>query len=246
MMNVGNPEEAFRLSLIPCDGVGLAREEFIISTYIKIHPQALLNYGKLDDPAVKGEIDRLTAGFPPGEFDAIISNAGGCGSHLKHYSKLLHDDPEYVERAKIWDAKLKDIHEWLIEIGVQPPLADHAPEQVVTYHESCHLCHGQKITSQPRQLLQTIPNLKLIELPESSWCCGSAGIYNIIQPEMANELLARKLRHVQSTGASIVATGNPGCLLQVLNGAKQRNLPLRLVHPVTLLAEAYRRADASR
>jgi glycolate oxidase iron-sulfur subunit len=183
--------------------------------------------------------------FPPGEFDAIISNAGGCGSHLKHYSKLLQDDPEYVERAKLWDAKLKDIHEWLIEIGVQPPLADHAPEQVVTYHESCHLCHGQKITNQPRQLLRTIPNLKLIELPESSWCCGSAGIYNIIQPEMANELLDRKLRHVQSTGASIVATGNPGCLLQVLNGAKQRKLPLRLVHPVTLLAEAYRRAEAS-
>ncbi len=184
--------------------------------------------------------------FPPQEFDAIISNAGGCGSHLRHYSKLLHDDPEYAERAKLWDAKVKDIHEWLMEIGVERPARDHAPEQTVTYHESCHLTHGQKVASQPRALLQLIPGLKYSELPESSWCCGSAGIYNIIQPEMANALLERKLQHVRSTGASVVATGNPGCLLQVLNGARQRNMPLRVVHPVTLLAEAYRRADQAK
>jgi len=182
--------------------------------------------------------------FPPEEFDAIISNAGGCGSHLRHYSKLLAADPEYAQRAKLWDAKLKDIHEWLIQIGLEAPATDHAPAQLVTYHESCHLCHGQKVSNQPRQLLRTIPNLKLVELPESSWCCGSAGIYNIIQPEMANQLLERKLQHVRSTGASIVATGNPGCLLQVLNGARQRRMSLRVVHPVTLLAEAYRRAGA--
>ena len=178
--------------------------------------------------------------FPPDQFDAIISNAGGCGSHLKHYHKLLADDPAYRDRAVLWDKKVKDIHEWLIEIGVQPP-ANHAPPQVVTYHESCHLAHGQKITAQPRQLLGLIPNLKLIELPESTWCCGSAGIYNIVQPEMANQLLDRKLKHIQSTGASIVANGNPGCLLQLINGAKLKGLNLRVVHPITLLAEAYRR-----
>jgi len=138
----------------------------------------------------------------------------------------------------LWDRKVKDIHEWLAETGIQRPL-NHAPPQVVTYHESCHLAHGQKITAQPRQLLQAIPNLKLVELPESTWCCGSAGIYNIIQPEMANELLERKLKHITSTGASVVATGNPGCLLQLINGARQRGLKLRIVHPVTLLAEAY-------
>jgi len=135
---------------------------------------------------------------------------------------------------------VKDIHEWLIEIGIQPPV-NHGPAQVVTYHESCHLAHGQKITSQPRQLLNLIPNLKLVELPESTWCCGSAGIYNIVQPEMANQLLERKLKHIESTGASIVANGNPGCLLQLINGAKLRSMNLRVAHPVTLLAEAYRR-----
>jgi glycolate oxidase iron-sulfur subunit len=178
--------------------------------------------------------------FPPDQFDAIITNAGGCGSHLKHYHKLLADDPPYRDRAALWDKKVKDIHEWLIEIGIQPP-ANNAPLQVVTYHESCHLAHGQKITAQPRQLLKLIPNLQLVELPESLWCCGSAGIYNIVQPEMANQLLDRKLKHIQSTGASIVANGNPGCLLQLINGAKLKGLTLRVVHPITLLAEAYRR-----
>jgi glycolate oxidase iron-sulfur subunit len=110
----------------------------------------------------------------------------------------------------------------------------------VTYHESCHLAHGQKITAQPRQVLKAIPNLRLVELPESNWCCGSAGIYNLIQPEMANALLERKLNHIQSTGARIVATGNPGCLLQLINGAKARGMALRVVHPITLLAESYR------
>jgi glycolate oxidase iron-sulfur subunit len=178
--------------------------------------------------------------FPPDQFDAIITNAGGCGSHLKHYRKLLADDPAYRDQAALWDQKVKDIHEWLMAIGVQKPTAG-APEQVATYHESCHLAHGQKITTQPRQLLNLVPNLKLVELPESNWCCGSAGIYNIVQPDMANQLLERKLKHIQSTGATIVATGNPGCLLQLINGAKQRHFPLRVVHPVTLLAEAYRR-----
>ena len=180
--------------------------------------------------------------FPPDQFDAIITNAGGCGSHLKHYRKLLADDPAYRDRAALWDKKVKDIHEWLVEIGVQRPTKP-GPVQVVTYHESCHLAHGQKITAQPRQLLGLIPNLTLVELPESLWCCGSAGIYNIIQPEMAGQLLDRKLKHIQSTGASIVANGNPGCLLQLVNGAKQQGLNLRVVHPITLLAEAYRRSD---
>jgi glycolate oxidase iron-sulfur subunit len=180
--------------------------------------------------------------FPPDQFDAIITNAGGCGSHLKHYHKLLADDPAYRDRAALWDKKVKDIHEWLVEIGIQPP-TNHAPPQLVTYHESCHLAHGQKITSQPREVLGLIPNLRLVELPESLWCCGSAGIYNIVQPEMANQLLDRKLKHIKSTGASIVANGNPGCLLQLINGAKQQGLKLRVVHPITLLAEAYRRSD---
>ena len=152
---------------------------------------------------------------------------------------MLADDPAYRDRAVLWDAKVKDIHEWLVEIGIQRA-ADGAPEQVVTYHESCHLCHGQKITTQPRQLLRMIPGLKLVELPESAWCCGSAGIYNIVQPEMAAQLLDRKLKHIKSTSATVVATGNPGCLLQIINGAREQQMPLRVVHPVTLRAETYR------
>jgi glycolate oxidase iron-sulfur subunit len=182
---------------------------------------------------------KLLQQFPPEQFDAIITNAGGCGSHLKHYRKLLANDPEYAKRAVLWDRKVKDIHEWLMEIGVRAPLGD-GPKQVVTYHESCHLSHGQKVTQQPRQLLQSIPNLKLVELPEAAWCCGSAGIYNIIQPEMADALLDRKLKHIASTGATVVASGNPGCLLQIINGARKRGMNLRVVHPVSLLAEAYR------
>ncbi len=180
--------------------------------------------------------------FPPEQFDAIITNAGGCGSHLKHFSHLLADDSNYRERAKFWDEKVKDIHEWLMKIGLRPPeLSNGQPVQIVTYHESCHLCHGQKITTQPRELLRTIPGLKLVELEESSWCCGSAGIYNLTQPEMAATLLHRKIQHIKSTGAQVVATANPGCLLQLINGARSEGLNIRIVHPITLLAEAYRK-----
>jgi glycolate oxidase iron-sulfur subunit len=201
--------------------------------------------------------------FPPEQFDAIITNAGGCGSHLKHYSKLLADDSDYHQRAKMWDTKVKDIHEWLVEIGIKRPAApphhtpglsspaeagvgegtQASPPSVVTYHESCHLTHGQKVVSQPRELLRAIPGLQLVELTEASWCCGSAGIYNLTQPEMAGELLERKMKHIQATGALTVATANPGCLLQLINGAAQRGLELRVVHPITLLAEAYRHSS---
>ena len=179
--------------------------------------------------------------FPPESFDAIISNAGGCGSHLKHYARLLADDARYVQRAKLWDAKVKDIHEWLAFTGIETPVAAGAPQQVVTYHESCHLCHGQKISAQPRSLLRAIPGVRLVELPEAAWCGGSAGIYNLTQPEMAGQLLQRKVNHIVTTRAQVVATGNPGCLLQLINGCRDRGLELRVAHPVTLLAEAYRR-----
>jgi len=190
---------------------------------------------ELAQDLARKQIDR----FPPERFDAIITNAGGCGSHLKHFHKLLSDDPVYAERARLWDLKVKDIHEWLCQIGTEPPPNDQ-PSQVVTYHDSCHLAHGQKITAEPRRLLEAIPRLKLVELTESNWCCGSAGIYNLIQPEMANELLRRKLEHIKSTRATVVATANPGCLLQLINGARQEGINLRIVHPITLLAEAYR------
>lgn len=172
--------------------------------------------------------------------DAIITNAAGCGSHLKHYDHLLADDPAYVGKARLWARKLRDIHEWLSEIGVRSPEGEPV-EQRVTYHEACHLCHGQKITRQPREVLKSIPGLKLKELAESTWCCGSAGIYNITQPEMAAKLQERKLGHIAKTRTKVVATANPGCHLQLESGARKFGVNVTVRHPISLLAEAYRR-----
>ena len=173
--------------------------------------------------------------------DAIITNAAGCGSHLKSYGILLADDPRYSARASAWSAKVRDIHEWLCQIGFRRPREGSELKKFsVTYHEACHLCHGQKITRQPREVLNAIPGLELIELTESTWCCGSAGIYNITQPEMAAKLQERKLGHVAETGASIVATANPGCILQLESGVRRFSTPVAVRHPISLLAEAYR------
>jgi glycolate oxidase iron-sulfur subunit len=174
--------------------------------------------------------------------NAVITNAAGCGSHLKNYGRLLQDDPAFAERAMRWLAKVRDIHEWLAEIGLRAPTA--AIPKTVTYHEACHLCHGQKITRQPRQILKAIPGLKLVELPESSWCCGSAGVYNITQPEMSQKLLQRKMANIATTAAQIVASANPGCSVQLEAGVRDSSLKLKIAHPISLLAQAYRESDA--
>jgi glycolate oxidase iron-sulfur subunit len=195
--------------------------------------------------------------FDLDELDAVISNAGGCGSHLRRYEELLHDDPSYRERAAAWDRKVRDIHEWLVEIGFRAPRPAPAtadanarnatPRMVVAYDASCHLLHGQKIARQPLELLRTIPGVRLVPLPESDWCCGSAGVYSITQPAQSAKLLARKLDHIASTGATVLATGNPGCLLQIEQGmrADKRFAGVRVCHPVELLAEAYRRESVA-
>lgn len=177
------------------------------------------------------------------QYDAIVSNAGGCGSHLRHYGHLLADEPGYAVRAAEWTRKLRDIHEWLVEIGFRQPRANASgPCEKVTYHESCHLCHGQKVSRQPREILRALPNRELVECAEATWCCGSAGIYNITQPRTATWLQRRKVAHVQATGAGVVAAANPGCHLQLENGlAAAGDHTTRVVHPVVLLAEAYRR-----
>jgi glycolate oxidase iron-sulfur subunit len=174
--------------------------------------------------------------------DAIITNAAGCGSHLKTYDRLLAEDKRYADRAAIWSTKCKDISEFLVQIGFRAPTAAPAnlPINKLTYHEACHLCHGQKITGQPRRILKSIPGVRLTELGESTWCCGSAGIYNIIQPAMSQQLLSRKLGHIAKTGAAIVVTANPGCHLQIQNGARATALKIQVLHPVSLLAMAYR------
>jgi glycolate oxidase iron-sulfur subunit len=183
-------------------------------------------------------IDRI----PPERYDAIVSNAGGCGSHLRHYGALLAGDAEYAARSAAWDRKLRDVQEWLVEIGCRAPSESPFDEPAaITYHESCHLVHGQKVTQQPRALLESLPGIALTELPESSWCCGSAGIYALTQPEQAEALLRRKVANVQTTGAAVVATSNPGCHLQIARGLNDAAMGVRVMHPVSLLAAAYRR-----
>jgi glycolate oxidase iron-sulfur subunit len=185
---------------------------------------------------------RNLEGFDLERLDAVITNAAGCGSHLKNYAHLLQDDPVFAESAKQWSKKVRDIHEWLAEIGIRAPTS--SLRQTVTYHEACHLCHGQKITRQPRQVLRAIPGLELVELPESTWCCGSAGVYNITQPEMSQKLLRRKMANIGTTGAQIVASANPGCSAQLEAAVRDSNLNVKILHPISLLAQAYRKGDA--
>jgi glycolate oxidase iron-sulfur subunit len=200
--------------------------------------------GELD--LARDQARRLIDLLPPERYDAIITNAGGCGSHLRHYGHLLAGDPRYAEAARVWDSKLRDIHEWLAEIGCRPPQASPFDRpQTVTYHESCHLTHGQKVSRQPRALLRAIPGISLVELPEATWCCGSAGVYAITQPDQAEKLLQRKVAHIKSTGAPIVATANPGCHLQIARGLRDADLVPRVMHPVSLLAAAYRNEESA-
>lgn len=186
----------------------------------------------------------------PSNVDAIITNAGGCGSHLRQYTSLLAHDPDYAERARLWDSKVRDIHEWLLESGFRKPSAWPFDEQTtLTYHDSCHLAHGQKVVRQPRELLEGIPGLKLVELPEASWCCGSAGVYNITQPEQSASLLARKISNIAKTASksnvTLLAQSNPGCHLQIQRGLREANIPVKVTQPVSLLARAYRRESGA-
>ncbi len=169
--------------------------------------------------------------------DAIVVNVAGCGAELKGYTELLRDDPEWADRAAHFVDKVKDITEYLVSLPLKPPTRTVARK--VTYHEPCHLAHGQQIRRPPREILAAIPGLELIELPESDWCCGAAGTYNLTQPEMSDRLAERKLENIDSTGADVVVTGNAGCLLQLAAHARDTGRHLEIKHPIDLLDEAY-------
>ena len=152
---------------------------------------------------------------------------------------MLHDDPAWAERARAFSAKIKDISEFLA--GVELNTRDLKPLNInVTYQEPCHLAHAQRIGAQPRKLLHAIPGLTLTEMHESSLCCGSAGIYNVTQPEMAARLGNRKLDNAQATGAEVIVTANPGCHLQLAGGLHRRGSAMRVHHIVELLDQSYR------
>ena len=184
----------------------------------------------------RGLIDAFS---PFDGLDAIIVNSAGCGSLMKEYGSLLADDIDYALKAAQFAAKVRDVSEWLDELGWVAPLKAPGAPVTMTYHDACHLAHGQQIREAPRALLSRLPNVKWVALVESEVCCGSAGIYNLTEPEMARRLRERKLENILSTGAAVLATGNPGCLAWIAAGLKERGLPeIRVAHPVTLLAEA--------
>jgi glycolate oxidase iron-sulfur subunit len=170
------------------------------------------------------------------DFDAVAVNVAGCGSGMKDYAHLLSDDPEWADRAAAFSARVKDVSELLAE---HEPVAPRHPLPLrVAYHDACHLAHAQGVRAQPRALLRGIPELELLEPADWEICCGSAGIYNLVQPEAAAELGARKAANLVATGADAVAAGNPGCALQIAAQLDGRELPI--FHPMTLLDHSIR------
>jgi glycolate oxidase iron-sulfur subunit len=167
-----------------------------------------------------------------------IINAAGCGSTLKEYHHLLADDVDWAERAHQFSARVRDISEYLASIELDRSFG--AIPRRVTYQDACHLAHGQKITAAPRQLIQQIPGIELVEMTESDTCCGSAGIYNVTQFDLSMQLLERKIEHVAATKAQLLVAANPGCIIQLMHGIRQHRLPMEVIHPVDLLDRAYR------
>ena len=185
-----------------------------------------LHAGRIDD--FRAMARRLMPAFR--DVDLIVVNAAGCGSALKEYGHWLPDDA-----ARLFAERVRDVSE-VLAAGELPPLR---PLPVtVTYHDACHLAHGQRVRAEPRSLLRRIPELTLVDLPDSELCCGSAGVYNLLEPEMAGELGRRKAACIRETGARVVTAGNPGCLMQIRQHCRAAGLDVEVVHPVTLLARA--------
>ncbi len=165
--------------------------------------------------------------------DAILVNAAGCGSNMKDYVRLFADDPKWADRARAFSSKVRDINEFLAAL---PPVATRHPIRArVAYHDSCHLAHAQRIREQPRKLLSGIPGLELVEIPDGDQCCGSAGIYNLVQPESSEEIGTRKVDNVLSVKPDFLASANPGCTLQIQKLLRQRGMTLRAAHPIEIL-----------
>ena len=179
---------------------------------------------------------RNFSAFDPDDFDAIINNASGCGSMLKEYPLLFTADPDQEARAKKFAAKVRDVNEFLAELGLSAPLKSVAAR--VTYQDSCHLVHGQKISAAPRELIRAIPGVEFVEMPMSEQCCGSAGVYNVTENKTSMELLDLKMDAVKQTQAQIVVTANPGCILQLRAGAAMRKTGQEVLLVVELLDRA--------
>jgi len=194
------------------------------------------------DPETARTLARATiAAFEAAELEAIVVNAAGCGAHMKAYGHLLRNDPAWAARAAAFARKVVDVTEFLARAPLAGPLG--AFPRRATYHDPCHLAHGQKVRSEPRTLLRAVPGLELVELGEAEMCCGSAGIYNLTEPTMAQRLLDRKMAHVEATGAATVVTANPGCILQLAAGLRARGRDVEVLHVVEVLDRAYAAAE---
>lgn len=176
--------------------------------------------------------------FEQANVETIVTNAAGCGSNVKEYVHLLRDDPEYAERARNFSAKCKDVSEVVSEL--EPRTPRHPLKLRVAFHDSCHLQHAQGVRSQPRALLASIPGLELAEIPESAICCGSAGIYNLVQPDAAKSLGDRKAELISQLKADVVATGNPGCVLQLQSSLARQHQKTSVVHTIQILDASLR------
>jgi len=185
---------------------------------------------------------RMIEVFERAKVDVIAVNSAGCGSNMKEYGHLLRDDPEFAMRAEAFSAKCRDVSELLAELGIEGPL--HTVAMRVAYHDSCHLQHAQGIRIQPRQWLNAIPGLELIELPEAAICCGSAGIFNLIEPVTARQLADRKAHNIIASGAEALVSANPGCLLHIASGLKRAGHPLPVFHVVEVMDAALGRASS--
>ncbi len=176
--------------------------------------------------------------FEAANVEVVVINAAGCGSTLKEYGHLLRDDPAYAERAIQFSAKCKDISEVLATL---PPRAERKPLPLkVAYHDACHLQHAQRVRNEPRQVLRAIPGLEIIEIPEAAMCCGSAGIYNLVEPVAAQELGDRKVNHILTTNAEAIVSSNPGCLLQILSGLERAGKAIPALHMIELIDASIR------
>jgi glycolate oxidase iron-sulfur subunit len=181
---------------------------------------------------------RLVDSFSDAGVERIVVNAAGCGSTMKEYAELLADDPAYAERARAFAEKVRDVSEILDELG--PVAVRHPLPMTIAYHDACHLAHAQGIRAQPRSLLRAIPGLELREISEPELCCGSAGIYNILNPVPARELGDRKAANIVATGAQVLVTANPGCLMQVTTAIERSGHPMGMAHTVEVLDASIR------
>jgi glycolate oxidase iron-sulfur subunit len=191
----------------------------------------------------KGFARRLISIFERAHVDEVVVNAAGCGSAMKGYGHLLRDDPLYAERAAAFSSSVRDVSELLTEMGTVA--ARHPLPVTIAYHDACHLSHGQGIRDQPRSLLRDIPDLQLKEVTEAEICCGSAGVYNVVEPGPARELGERKARNVAATGAELIVTANPGCLMQIAASLERSGKPIALAHTVEVLDASIRAAPVT-